>query len=409
MTDTQSAGKAPSRPAGSPEAAQINYHGVTSRLLLNGISFRYHESVCRPLRPEVVSLALTHRCNSRCIMCNIWKHGLEKPDIKDLEMDRQKILDILADPLFSDLVELDLTGGEPHLRNDLVDLVTGISALKSSRFPGLRSIIITSNGFLTERITANYRRILEALQNTGIDLVSVNSLDGIGETHDRIRGIPGAYAMVSETLNNLSGLQKEYTNFFAGIKATILPENAGELENILELALSKGLFHIISPVFFTEGRFRNPEKKGKYTLGSEEYKKIRSLYSGHDLQSNYYYSQTLQFLTTGQKRWKCTAGYNYLFIEFDGQVYPCEMISEPVGNLKEHSPAEIWNNPAFCAWRKQQARIDRCRTCHEPGAIRYSAYTEGLSYRRFLRSLGRNKAMQSLLDEGYSKYFRHKQ
>jgi hypothetical protein len=48
--------------------------------------------------------------------------------------------------------------------------------------------------------------------------------------------------------------------------------------------------------------------------------------------------------------------------------------------------------------------MERCRACHEPGAIRYSAAAEGLSYRKFLTGLGRKRYAASWYGEGYSKY-----
>jgi hypothetical protein len=44
-------------------------------------------------------------------MCNIWKVASDIPDIKSHELSNQEIVDLLSKPLFSELVELDLTGG----------------------------------------------------------------------------------------------------------------------------------------------------------------------------------------------------------------------------------------------------------------------------------------------------------
>jgi len=45
-----------------------------------------------------------------------------------------------------------------------------------------------------------------------------------------------------------------------------------------------------------------------------------------------------------------------------------------------------------------------CRACIEPGAVRYSACAEGLSYLGFLRDLGRKRYLDSLSGEGFIKY-----
>ncbi len=383
----------------------IGYYRAAARLLFNGLKFRYCRFKSSPSKPAVLSLAVTGRCNSHCIMCHIWKNAKNIPDIEKLELSGQDIIDILSSPLFSELVELDLTGGEPHLRDDLVDIVLGIIKLKKSYLPKLRSIIIASNGFLTQRIISNYKSILSSLSGTDIDLVSVTSLDGIGDTHDRIRGTGGAFVMASETINGLIELKKDSPHFIPGIKTTILPQNVNELKDILNFASSNQLFHIMSPVLFTRARFRNIDMKDRLTLGATDYKKVRDFYHREEFEANYFYSIARQFLDTDQKRWTCSAMYNYTFIDFDGKVYPCEIVPEAIGNVKEKNIDDIWYGPEARQWCGKIGKLECCRTCHEPGAIRYSAFTEGLSYMRFLSKLGRQKYLESLSGEGFSKYF----
>ena len=381
-----------------------NYYRVGARLLFNALRFRYFKFRSIPLKPTVVSLAVTNRCNSHCIMCNIWQSARDIPDIKSFELSGEKIISIFSSRLFAELVELDLTGGEPHLRDDLVDIVLGIIRLKKSALSKLRSIVITSNGFLTRQITSNYQKILCALEDTDIDLVSVTSIDGIGETHDRIRGTGYAFKLASETLGALSELKKEFPNFITGIKTTILPQNVNVLDNILNFALSNNLFHIISPALFTEARFRNMDKRDEIMLAPDEYKKVLDFYCRDELKTSYFYSMARDFLASGYKQWACAAWYNYLFIDFDGKVYPCEIIPEPIGNVKEKNCEDIWYNFSSRYWRKRIGKLECCQTCHEPGAIRYSAFTEGLSYLKFLMKSGKNEFVKSWRGEGFSKY-----
>jgi len=382
-----------------------DYYKAAARLLYNALRFRYIKLNRDTLKPTAMSLALTNRCNSHCIMCNIWKSARDIPDIKSLELSGQEIIDLLSKPLFSELVELDLTGGEPHLRDDLVNIVLGIVPLKKSSLPKLRSIIITSNGLLTPRIISNYTDILHALKGTNIDLVSVSSIDGIGETHDLIRGTKGAFVLASKTINGLLELKREYPSFIIGIKTTILPDNVNMLNAILDFALGKNLFHIISPVFFTEVRFKNVDKRGELMLGPAEYKKVSEFYRRNELRTSYFYSRAISFLNTGRKNWACAALYNYVFIDYDGKVYPCEIIPTPIGDVKNERLEDIWHSPLARYWRKRIGKLECCLTCHEPGAIRYSAFTEGSSYLKFLVKLGRHKFNETLYGEGFSKYF----
>jgi MoaA/NifB/PqqE/SkfB family radical SAM enzyme len=380
------------------------YARTVIRLLTNAIRFRRARLKTAPLKPEVVSLALTIRCNSHCVMCNMWRQASKTPGIADSELTREEIIELLSKPLFSGLVELDLTGGEPHLRDDLVDIVLNIAALKKDRFPRLKSIVITSNGLLFERIITNYRAILGGIKDTGIDLVSVASLDGIGEVHDRIRGTKGAYRLAMQTLQGLSELKKEYSSYYVGVKTTVLPQNVDSLDSILEYARERGFFHIISPVFFTEARFRNSNKRESLELSPADRAKLLRFYRNDELDTSYFYTRIRDYLASGEKSWSCTAAYNYLFIDFDGMVYPCELLSESIGNVREKAIEDIWKSEVAKEWRDKIDRIEMCRACIEPGAVRYSACAEGLSYLGFLRDLGRKRYLDSLSAEGFIKY-----
>src|SRR4030042_2994035 len=81
--------------------------------------------------PRDLVLAVTYNCNSRCRMCNIWKS--EPLPLLALS-EYEKLPDSIKD--------INLSGGEPFLRQDLVQLVE----LLISKNPAVR-IIISSNGF----------------------------------------------------------------------------------------------------------------------------------------------------------------------------------------------------------------------------------------------------------------------
>ncbi len=120
---------------------------LATRLLINGLRFRYLKWRRLPGRPQAVSLEITHNCIAKCVMCNIWKIPRE---VKDLSMDHW--IHLLSSDLLSDLRELDITGGEPFLRDDLPRFFSDICRLKQKNLKALQSIAVTTNGFLTARV-----------------------------------------------------------------------------------------------------------------------------------------------------------------------------------------------------------------------------------------------------------------
>ena len=122
-------------------------YSLVLKLIKNGLRYRYLRLVGKPSRPQALTLEITHNCLAKCVMCNIWKIPRDV-----LDMPVETWIRLLSSDLFSQLIELDITGGEPFMREDISDLIHGICDLKKSRLPNLRSIAITTNGILTKKI-----------------------------------------------------------------------------------------------------------------------------------------------------------------------------------------------------------------------------------------------------------------
>ena len=66
------------------------------------------------------SVMITDECNSRCSMCGVWeKKKSESLSTKDLGK-------LFSDPAFREIEDLNITGGEPTLRQDLVEVTEAI-------------------------------------------------------------------------------------------------------------------------------------------------------------------------------------------------------------------------------------------------------------------------------------------
>jgi len=114
------------------------------------------------------------------------------------------------------------SGGEPFCRADLFDLIG------EARRRGIVSALAT-NGTLIDSQRA--RQIHES----GIARVSI-SLDGAtAAVHDSIRQIPGAFDRALEGINHLHEASVAFQ-----VNITLTKENAGQLEDVYKLALSRG-------------------------------------------------------------------------------------------------------------------------------------------------------------------------
>jgi MoaA/NifB/PqqE/SkfB family radical SAM enzyme len=171
----------------------------------------------RVRRREFRSLFLfvTSRCNSVCRTCFYFDKLNSRDDLTDEQIDRIS----RSAPPFE---KLWLSGGEPFLRDHLAEIV----ALFAER-NGVRTLNLPTNGLLPDRIFRTVDRILALCPDLSIDLNF--SLDGLANTHDAIRGVPGNFprtlATIREAERRYGGVRRLRRN----VVTVITRENYGEL------------------------------------------------------------------------------------------------------------------------------------------------------------------------------------
>ncbi|MFH1487541.1 MAG: radical SAM protein [Pseudomonadota bacterium] len=372
---------------------------LIGRLLRNGLRFQYLKRTGRPGKFEALSLEITHHCIAKCIMCHIWKIPREMPGLSADHWIR-----LLSSDLFSDLKELDITGGEPFLREDLSDLFAGICELKQSNLKSLQSIAVTTNGFLTGRVLRYAEEILKMLADKRMDLVMVCAMDGVGEIHDRIRNYKDGWQKVNETIQGLKELRDKFSNLILGLKTTILPINVGELEAISRYADSNGLFAIISPCVITRGRYLNHDLGAELAFGREDLRKMMAFFATKHLGWRVHSDRLVRFFRTGAMRKPCSCGFNYCFVRSTGELFLCPLIDESLGNIKEMPIENLLFSEKASQVRRKIGRYPECMTCTEPGLERYALCYEGFSYLSLLLKMGRKMFLQVHQHMGLEKF-----
>ncbi|MGQ9921087.1 MAG: radical SAM protein [Desulfobacca sp.] len=347
-----------------------------------------------------MTITITRRCNSRCQMCQIWR--LKR---RAEELSLQEITAFLTDRHFAHLVELDLTGGEPFLRADLPQLVAEITRLADRQLPHLQTLALATNGLSPALVNRVVRELL-AIINGRFDLALVCSLDGLGAGHDQSRGVPGAFARQSENIAGLQELTSGPYPFRLGLKTTLLPWNLHELEGLQRFAQDRGMFQIVSPVLFTAERFRNLASQQELSLLPHRRQDLLDLYSRPELAHHYYAWAVVDSLRRGRRRLGCTAAWDHFFVEGDGRIFPCPLLPEFLGRIQTQTLTDILASPRRREMARQAGLRPECSLCLEPGCLRFSQASEGLSYLRYL--LGpqpRRRWQLTYLQEGLYKYF----
>lgn len=370
------------------------------RLAFRAVRYRFLKASGRPALPEALSIEVTRRCIARCVMCNIWQAPADLPELSVTQW-----LEVLRSPVLSELKELDITGGEPFLRDDLAELLLGIGRLKAEHLQRLRSIAITTNGILTQKILDEVATVIAHLEQAGISLVFACGMDAVGEIHDRIRNVTGGWARLHTTIEGLKGLRDQHPSLVIGIKTTVTRYNIDELDQLCQYADEHGFFTIISPYILTANRYANIGQDDLLSLTPADTEKLKKFYTSERFRWSYHRTELLRFLETGQMKKPCSAGFNYFFIRSTGELFACPIIATPLGNVTRTPLAQLTGSAESARFRRGVGDFPECVTCTEPGLERYALPFEGSHYLRLYVSMDRHD-FRTLHDHlGLEKYF----
>ena len=129
-------------------------------------------------RPTDASIILTYRCPMRCQMCNIWKNPTNRQE-------EIKAADLKTLP---QLKFINLTGGEPFIREDLDEIV-------EECYRHTPRIVISTSGWFEDRVVA----LAKKFPNIGIRI----SIEGLSQKNDELRGHAGGFDKGLRTLLTL--------------------------------------------------------------------------------------------------------------------------------------------------------------------------------------------------------------
>lgn len=177
-----------------------------------------YEDVLSEGYPVTMTLSITTRCNSKCVMCGVSRREFHET------MDLDDLLETIKLPMFGNVRSVIISGGEPTVLPDLEDYIRGIVSILGR----LENMTICSNTLLTGRSLELCQAIGPWLSERGIRLKWAASVDGLYEIYDRQRGVPGGFVKVCETLEALRKIGVEIS-----ITTTITSINVWQLEETL--------------------------------------------------------------------------------------------------------------------------------------------------------------------------------
>ncbi|MBI1289802.1 radical SAM protein [bacterium] len=336
-------------------------------------------------QPRFLTHTVTFTCNARCIMCDSWKLTA-KGDLTLDEIER----------IYAQLPTMDavrLTGGEPFVRKDLLEIAHLVQRRLRPFF-----LHITSNGFLTDRIVTFCER-----REKSIPLQLLISIDGLAEKHNHVRGRDTAWETATRTLKELAPRRKEL-NLSLAVNQTIVDAEGAEHYRLLREELRPlGIHNHFVMAYDTSATYNLEREKeiapaeiGQFTtFGEFSQEQLRDLLDEVEsdldryplkerLAKRYYMRGIRNRLLHGHgfPNPKCVALSTHMRLFPNGDVPTCQFNSKTVGNLREQSFAEVWQS-ARADHQRQWVR--RCPGCWaECEVLPNAIYTGDLLKETFL-------------------------
>ncbi len=178
------AGMAPAADAETAPPVRRRYAPEAAAALRNLPLETQARPIDRRTRPIYAVWEITLKCDLGCRHCGS-RAGRERPE----ELTTEQCFDLIQQMAELGIKEVTVIGGEAYLREDWTQIV------KAVRKAGMDCTMTTGGrGVTPERA--------KAAAEAGLQSVSV-SLDGIGETHDRLRGVSGSFESALQAIANL--------------------------------------------------------------------------------------------------------------------------------------------------------------------------------------------------------------
>ncbi len=303
-----------------------------------------------PGRRMLLQWHITERCNNRCIHCYQDRDGAQELNGEQLVAITDQFCDLTAAGN-GPPGHINLTGGEPFVRDDIWELLEEFHARRDA----FSFAVLTNGSFLDAKAA---RR----LASLGPRFVQV-SIDGDEATHDSIRG-PGDFKRISRAIGHLGD---NGTRTLISFTAT--RRNYRCFGDVAKLGMKLGVSKVWTDRFIPCGGSAPLEDEvlspGEVRDFFSAVLKIKEKARRNPMcRTEIAMDRALQFLAGGGEPYRCAAGDTLITVMANGDVVPCRRMPVRTGNVLDRPLTEIYReSPLFVALRDRKKAAQGCGGC----------------------------------------------
>ena len=270
--------------------------------------------------PGFCQFALNNACNARCGFCGF---ALDKLPRKDWHyVEREGALEAI-DILYRQAVRyLVLTGGEPMLHPDLLEIVQRASGL------GMKVLLVTNAGLLKPH------RIRElAAGGLSSFIISIDAADA--DTHERNRGLPGVCDRIREANAVIDKLGLHST-------ASVTMSRLVDYEALPDFLKSLGFKAVTFsyPLTKLDSNFLSFSDSDLVNYSDAEllqaFGQVKALKKRFQVVNPTASLEEMERFVRGQEqRFPCLGGFQYFYLDWHLDLWRCHNWDQPMCHIKE--------------------------------------------------------------------------
>jgi MoaA/NifB/PqqE/SkfB family radical SAM enzyme len=278
--------------------------------------------------PGRCEFALNNACNANCGFCNFARDKLPKERWEYVE--RQGAFDAI-DILFRQGIRyLILTGGEPTLHPDLIDIIAHASA------KGMKVMMVSNAGLLKPRRIADYA-------DAGLSsfVISIDAADA--EAHEANRGLPGVCDKIREANAEIESLGMIATASVTLSRLLDLDKLPAFLKDLgfTSVTFSYPLTNLNSSFLgFRDSSLVNFTPDELIAL-FEKVKGFKASSGLHVVNPTRSLEEMQRFVRSEEQKFPCLGGYRYFYLDWKLQLWRCHFWDKPLCSIYEFDDSKI--------------------------------------------------------------------
>lgn len=302
--------------------------------------------VSRQRLPICGSVDLTYRCNYRCVHC-YGAHLTGQSRARAAEMTTEQVFEVLKAAANAGCLMLLLSGGEPLLRDDFLDLYVAAKKL------GMIVTVFTNASLVKEPH-------LDVFEELPPHLVEVSFYGATPGTYERVTGVPGSYRRARSGLERL--LERGVR---VGVKTMILRDNVHEVAALDAWAAGLGLRFRSDPLVTPRldgdlsplSQRVDPAIAAELEMGEEERRAEVAKFL------NEHYRDGSGHQIPDERLYRCGAGIGGFHVDPRGFMHPCLLSTDISYNALAGGFADAWKEVKAAVDRATCEARSKCASC----------------------------------------------